>query len=420
MGPLGRWSGTFCLCILVWALWGCSVNLPSALLPPPLPVERQEGKVAATLFPLPVVGTDPNTGNDYGVLPVFVFPRRDRAIGLIVAPSAIDNDFAGTSLAFRLLAYPSKDVHYRVVADPSTKIRSFYEAAYEKSADQADEWFYAAQFIYDCDIFPRFYGFGNNSLTSDQTNYTSRSRTLTGSVGYRFAQSWEVLWYERFNVTSLSDNHLAGLRSTVDLFPAVMQDRRNTVAIHGLSLAYDTRDIKETPTCGLLARIYGETSLAFLGSDSSFDRVGLELRGFQPWDLDTKRIITAVRLQADCLTREFRTPFYRWPSLGGYRTNRGWGDWRWLDRNMVAFSLEQRFTVYRFHYFGVTTNVEVAPFMDVGKVYPTFSRFNFRRLHAAAGLALRAVVRPQVVGHVEVGIGQGGNNSVFMGLGYPF
>jgi hypothetical protein len=122
----------------------------------------------------------------------------------------------------------------------------------------------------------------------------------------------------------------------------------------------------------------------------------------------------------DFMTRQTGTPFYRWPSLGGYETNRGWGDWRWIDRNMVALTLEQRFDVFQLHHFGVVTHFEVAPFVDVGKVFPTFGNFNLRNLHPAAGIALRAIVRPQVVGHVEVGIGRGGNNAVFMGLGYPF
>lgn len=401
-------------------LGGCSFTFPSFLLPPPLPVERQNDRVESTLFPLPVVGTDPNTGTDYGVLPVWVFPRQDKAIGMILAPSVIDNDFAGTSLAFRLMAYPSKEVHYRIVADPSTQIRSFFEFAYEKSATQPQEWFYTGLFNYDCDIFPRFYGFGNDSNASDQTNYTSRGRTLNASLGYRFTEAVEVSWYERFNTTTLSDNHLVNLRSTAQVFPQVMQDRRNTAFIHGLSCSYDTRDYKDTPTCGFLGRIYAETSRKFLGADSSYDRVGFELKGFQPWDLETRRWITAVRLAGDFMTRESGTPFYRWPTLGGFRTNRGWGDWRWIDRNMVTFSLEQRVDVFRFSRFGVVTHFEVAPFVDVGKVFPTFGRFSFRGLHPAAGLALRAVVRPQVVGHIEVGIGRGGNNSVFMGLGYPF
>ena len=401
-------------------LYGCSFNFPAYLLPPPLPVVREDNQVKSTLFPLPVVATDPNTGTDFGILPVWIFPRDDKAIGMILAPSVIDNSEAGTSLTMRLLAYPSKDVTYRFIADPSTKTRSYFEFAYEKSATQAGDWFYTGLFYYDCDIFPRFYGFGNESSASNQTSYTSRERHVQGSLGYRITDYIEIAWYERYNLTSVSENHLPNLPSTGSLFPAVMQDIRNSAFIHGLSCSYDTRDYKESPTCGILAKITAETSLTFLGADSSFDRLGFDLRGFQPWDLETRRIVTAVRLTGDFMTREKDTPFYRWPTLGGYSTNRGWGEWRWIDRNMISFSIEQRFDVYQFSRFGVITHFEVAPFFDVGKVFSTFGKFDFHNLHPAGGIAFRAVVRPQVVGHVEIGIGRGGNSAVFMGLGYPF
>lgn len=87
---------------------------------------------------------------------------------------------------------------------------------------------------------------------------------------------------------------------------------------------------------------------------------------------------------------------------------------------MISLSIEQRFDVYQFSRFGVITHFEVAPFFDVGKVFSTFGKFDFHNLHPAGGIAFRAVVRPQVVGHVEIGIGRGGNSAVFMGLGYPF
>ncbi len=106
---------------LSFTLCGCSFNFPSFLLPPPLPVVREDDQVKSTLFPLPVVATDPNTGTDFGVLPVWIFPRDDKAIGMILAPSAIDNDLSGTSLTMRLLAYPSKNVSYQAYC------RSFHQ-----------------------------------------------------------------------------------------------------------------------------------------------------------------------------------------------------------------------------------------------------------------------------------------------------
>lgn len=411
----------FLLCGFIFlGMAGCSFTFPAALLPPPLPVERENHQVESTLFPLPVMATDPNSGNDYGFLPVWVFPRRDKAIGLILAPSAIYNDQDGVSLAFRLLAYPSKAVSYRLIADQSTDRPSHYEFTYRREALLAGEWFYGLALDYDCDISPRFYGFGNTTPDNQESSYTARERDLRLHLGYRPGASLEINWYAGLNQRTLSDHHLRNLPSTATLFPAVMRDRRNTAVLQGLAVSFDTRDYKDTPTCGLLVRLFAETALQFWGSDASFDRVGFEIKAFQPWDLETRRCITALHLQGNFLTREWQTPFYRWPSLGGHSSYRGAGEGRWVDRNLLALTLEQRIEVFRLHHFGVVSHWEVAPFLDLGKVFPTLGRFNFKGLHPAGGVAFRALVRPQVVGHVEVGFGSGGNNAVFMGLDYPF
>ena len=69
-GPRQEVKKTLLLAIalLNFTLCGCSFNFPSFLLPPPLPVVREDDQVKSTLFPLPVVATDPNTGNDFGYL----------------------------------------------------------------------------------------------------------------------------------------------------------------------------------------------------------------------------------------------------------------------------------------------------------------------------------------------------------------
>lgn len=406
------------LLLLMLNLSSCSMNVPSTLIPPPLPVQRTNEEVETTLFPLPVIATDPNTGNDYGFLPVWIFPRSDKAMGLIFAPSVIYNEENGTMFAFRVLAFPSKETRYWLIAEKSTGINSYVEFWYDTKALQKDDWSYGLQFYHDSDSYPRFYGFGNRSQEDNETSYTSRILAIRGYLGYKFTDYLELSWQERLNTTSLSDHHLASLPPTVELFPEVMETRRTTTFAHRLSLSYDTRDLPDTPTCGVLARLFGETAAKALGSDSSFDRLGLEFKGFQPLD-ENRRFITAIRLQGEFLLREEDTPFYEWPFLGGFYTNRGYGEWRFIDRNMIAFTLEQRIEVFRLNHFGVTSHWEVAPFLDVGKVFPTVGKFNLRHLKPVGGIALRATVRPQVVGHIDVGVGREGS-AVFMGLGYPF
>lgn len=407
------------LILLCGSLAGCSFTFPATLLPPPLPVAQENQRVESTLFPLPVMATDPNSGSDYGFLPVWIFPRQDKAIGMILAPSAIYNDQNGTSLAFRLLAYPSKAFSYRLIANQSTGLTNYYEVSCRREALAAGDWSFSLAYSYETDTSLRFYGFGNNTPEAQETSYAARKHDLTVSVGRKLTSLVELRWYADLSHDSLSDHHLRGLPPTRQLFPEVMQDRKNLALAQGLAFILDTRDYKDTPTCGLLFRLYAETARRTWGSEASFDRWGFAFKAFQPWDAD-HRFVTAMHLRGDFLTRARQTPFYRWPALGGHTSYRGSGDDRWIDRHRVALTLEQRLEVFRLHHFGVISHWEVAPFLDIGKVFPTFGRFNFKGFHPAGGVAFRALVRPQVVGHVEVGFGSGGNNAVFMGLDYPF
>lgn len=406
------------LCIFWVLISSCSTTVPSALLPPPLPVQRQDGKVESTLFPLPVVASDPNCGNDYGILPVWIFPRDDKSMGLILAPSAIYNNVTKPHFAFRLLAFPAPGTSYKLIADQSTGVTSYYEYQYNKEALKAQDWSYSVRLFQDSDITARFYGLGNTTPEDNETSYTSRSLNAQASIGYQFTDGLALTWRERITATHLSNKALPGLPPTAQLFPSVMQDMRNTTSAHRLTLSYDTRNVKETPTCGFLGSIYAETALNTLGSDASYDRLGLDLKGFQPWDAD-HRFVTAFRLMTELMTRQRNTPFYELPTLGGFETNRGYGDDRFIDRNMIAFSLEQRIRIFTMHHYGVDSHWEVAPFLDVGKVFPTVGRFNIAHLHTTGGISFRAVVRPTIVGHVDIGVGREGN-AIFMGLGYPF
>ncbi len=69
--------------------------------------------------------------------------------------------------------------------------------------------------------------------------------------------------------------------------------------------------------------------------------------------------------------------------------------------------------------FDVTTELEVAPFIDAGEVFHSKSTVPVDDLHFVGGIGFRGLVRPQVVGFVDVGFGSDGP-AVFTGLDYPF
>ncbi len=64
-------------------------------------------------------------------------------------------------------------------------------------------------------------------------------------------------------------------------------------------------------------------------------------------------------------------------------------------------------------------DVEVTPFIDVGRVFARTGTFPLDQLHHVFGMGIRGIARPFVVGYVDIGYGSEGV-AAFTGLNYPF
>jgi hypothetical protein len=69
--------------------------------------------------------------------------------------------------------------------------------------------------------------------------------------------------------------------------------------------------------------------------------------------------------------------------------------------------------------FHVTADWEVAPFVDLGSIMSSLSHARARNFEFNPGFGLRALVRPNIVGRLDMGFGRDGP-AVYVGLGYPF
>jgi outer membrane translocation and assembly module TamA len=74
-------------------------------------------------------------------------------------------------------------------------------------------------------------------------------------------------------------------------------------------------------------------------------------------------------------------PYYLLPSLGGARTHRGYGDFRFQDRHMWVLNGEYRWLPSRV--------LDMALFVDTGKVASTRSDLDFNDLKTAYGIGAR-------------------------------
>jgi hemolysin activation/secretion protein len=147
-----------------------------------------------------------------------------------------------------------------------------------------------------------------------------------------------------------------------------------------------------------------------------FYRYALEMKKLFP--SESKRLILVVRGDLQT-TFGKQVPFYERSSLGGQNNLRGYGVDRFIDDHLIVLNVEQRIHVLRTRLFNVAAEFEIAPFVDIGKVFNTFKKRQLQDYEVTPGIGFRGMVRPSVVGRVDYGYSSEGG-AVFAGLDFPF
>ena len=80
--------------------------------------------------------------------------------------------------------------------------------------------------------------------------------------------------------------------------------------------------------------------------------------------------------------------------------------------------MELRHKVFSFDAVTTLLDIEVAPFIDVGRVFSNTATNPLEYVHEVFGVGFRGIARPYVVGYVDVGYGTEGA-AVFTGRTFP-
>jgi hypothetical protein len=98
--------------------------------------------------------------------------------------------------------------------------------------------------------------------------------------------------------------------------------------------------------------------------------------------------------------------------LGGPQPLRGFGEGRFTDRNSFSFTAELRKSVVTMGIFKTHVELELAPYLELGKVFERANTSPVSHLHPALGLGVRGIARPFVVAYVDIGY-EGGGGRVY-------
>ncbi len=271
--------------------------------------------------------------------------------------------------------------------------------------------------VYQDSLQVNYFGLGADSLESDRTAYRLNDTDVFGYATARATRwlsvSGRVGWIPRPTLSTATGPRVT-LPNTLDRFSEGSAPGIHTqpAFLHGdVSITADWRDLPGHPTRGGLYRATAASYSDRDGGPYRFRRYELEGSQFLP--LGTTNWILALHgwtVVSDASSGGV-VPFYLMPSLGGQNTLRGYADYRFHDLDMESFSAESRWALF--------THVDVAAFIDAGKVAHSASDLGLTHLRTSYGAGIRVHNTTSTVARLDIGHSVEGWR-VFFKLTEPF
>ena len=368
-------------------------------------------------FPIPAVSTSKNDGNDTGLIVPILFTEPDGELKYLLAPMIVRNSIVGTRGSFNVFRYEPGGREIRFTGSFTERIERKVVFSYTDPAFSQGRYSlnFGASFFKNATA--RFFGLGQATTETEQTNYTAREARANWRFGVYANEVTQIAVGQRFRQVSLQRGG-TDLPFTGDQYPSVDGVQGETLILgHRATFYYDTRNSLVSPTDGMAVTAYAEVNQNLRNEDHFvYSRYELEVKKLFP--SESKRAILIVRadLQATIGTQ---VPFFEQSSLGGQNNLRGYGVDRFIDKNLVAWSIEERIHLVRAKVAGVSADFEIAPFLDTGQVFNDYKDVSFKNYRMTPGIGFRGIVRPNVVGRVDYGYSQEGG-AIFAGLDFPY
>jgi outer membrane protein assembly factor BamA len=369
------------------------------------------------IFPIPSASTSKNDGNDAGLILPILITDPDGELKYLLAPMLIRNSIVGARGTFNLFRYDTGGRQMQFIASLSEKIERKLVFNYTDPAFSDGRYFLNFGGAFFKNATARFFGLGQATSESGQTNYTAREGRANWRFGIYANEVTQIAISQRFRDVEVQRG-ATDLPFTGAVYPTVDGVQGTTIIVgHRATFYYDTRNSLFSPTDGMAVTAYAEVNQNVHNADHPiYSRYEAEVKKL--FSSESKRAILVVRADLQATIGD-QVPFFEQSSLGGQNNLRGYGVDRFIDKNLVAVSVEERIHLARTKVAGVMADFEIAPFLDTGQVFNSYKDVSFSNYRMTPGMGFRGIIRPNVVGRIDYGYSKEGG-AVFAGLDFPY
>jgi outer membrane protein assembly factor BamA len=372
-----------------------------------------------SVFAVPAISTSKNDGQDFGIIVPVLDSDEEGNLRSLLAPMLVHNSFLGVRGTVNYFRYWSGGRQLETVGSYTDEIERKLKFRYQDPGFIEGLFFVdiGAQFFKNAT--KRYFGLGQTTPEDHETNYTGREIEVHWNFGIHLNDVTRLSVNQRFRDVAIQRGGVEDEPFSKNRFPDDPGIDGATILAHRLVFQYDSRDNLESPTAGARFEAFAELAQNFDRrniDDQLYFRYGFDAKQLFP--SPSKRYIFVARAMLQ-LSFGDGIPFFEQSSLGGENNLRGFGRDRFIDKHMVAVNVEERMHLMALKMFNVTIELEMVPFVDMGRTYKDFEYRQFNEWEVTPGVGFRGIVRPNLVSRVDWGYSREGG-AVFAGLSYPF
>ena len=372
-----------------------------------------------SLFAVPAISTSKNDGQDFGLIVPVLDSDEEGNLRSLLAPMVVHNSYLGVRGTVNYFRYWSGGRQLETVGSYTDEIERKLKFRYQDPGFIEGLFFVdiGAQFFKDAT--KRYFGLGQTTPEGHETNYTGREIEVHWDFGIHINDVTRLSVNQRFRDVDIQRGGVDDEPYSKKRFSDDPGMDGATILAHRLVFQYDSRDSLVSPTAGTRFEAFAELAQNFERrdiDDQLYSRYGFDVRQLFP--TRNKRYIFVARAMMQ-LSFGDGIPFFEQSSLGGENNLRGFGRDRFIDKHMVAVNVEERMHLMALKMLNVTIELEMVPFVDMGRTYKDFKYRQFNEWEVTPGVGFRGIVRPNLVSRVDWGYSREGG-AVFAGLSYPF
>jgi hypothetical protein len=241
-----------------------------------------------------------------------------------------------------------------------------------------------------------FYGLGPNSTDAERSSFLSAGADFHGTATIRpsrWLTTGARLGHLASSIRGGKDGSLPSIEQRFSSGTAPGIDRQQGFVYQSFFIDADSRDDPEDATQGGQFRADWTRYAGRESSRTNFSQ--LRLGGARFFAISDTRIVSfggeAVVSQ---VANGHEVPFYLQPTLTSFGPLRGFGLYRFRDRDVVLVNLEYRWKAFR--------NLQMSAFADAGTVGPRVSALGLSSWKDGYGLGLRFSPYKDLLCHVDV------------------